>query len=153
VASHSEQRPRAESGSWDRPDEGTPIWGSRSGPAKLSHGAGHWQGNEIGRAAREKNEAARRHREADEFARYPGMSIRMRHSWRKSARQWSTAELEATQRYDELAAPHEEHETGWCRDCAQYVQRALGGSAWALRPGHERGAWMWRNYCAPVGRG
>jgi hypothetical protein len=47
----------------------------------------------------------------------------------------------------------EEHETGWCRDCSQYVQRQLGASAWALRPGHERGAWMWRNYGAPVGRG
>jgi hypothetical protein len=38
----------------------------------------------------------------------------------------------------------EDHETGWCRDCAEYVQRELGGSAWVIRPGYERGAWMWR---------
>jgi hypothetical protein len=33
----------------------------------------------------------------------------------------------------------EEHETGWCRDCSQYVHRELGGSAWKLRIGYETG--------------
>jgi hypothetical protein len=35
-------------------------------------------------------------------------------------------------------------ETGWCRDCSQYVQREIGGVAWTLRLVPERGAWMWR---------
>ena len=38
----------------------------------------------------------------------------------------------------------EEHETGWCRDCSQYVQRELDELAWRLRPGYAGGAWMWR---------
>ena len=38
----------------------------------------------------------------------------------------------------------EEHETGWCRDCSQYVQREPDEVAWSLRPGYKRGAWLWR---------
>jgi hypothetical protein len=49
--------------------------------------------------------------------------------------------------------PGEEHETGWCRDCSEYVQRELGGSAWTVRFGFEKGAWRWRPYGKSVGRG
>jgi hypothetical protein len=45
-----------------------------------------------------------------------------------------------------------EHESGWCRDCSQYVQRELDGFAWTLRPGYDRGTWMWRAYDQPLGR-
>jgi hypothetical protein len=45
-----------------------------------------------------------------------------------------------------------EHETGWCRDCSEYVQRELGGSSWRLRVGFERGVWRWRPYGKSVGR-
>jgi conjugative relaxase-like TrwC/TraI family protein len=71
----------------------------------LRYGAGRWRGTQVGHAAREKVEAARQHHQAAEFARYPDMSIRMRHRWRKTAREWNTAEIDATRRYDELAAP------------------------------------------------
>lgn len=60
---------------------------------------------EIGDHARDKIDAQRQHRQADAYAHSPDTSIRMRHSWRKTARQWNTAEIEATRRYDELAAP------------------------------------------------
>jgi hypothetical protein len=46
--------------------------------------------------------------------------------------------------------PPEEHESGWCRDCAQYVQRELDGVAWTLRPGYDRGAWLWRAHDQPL---
>jgi len=71
----------------------------------LPYGTGRWQGTTVAQAAREKIEASRQRRQAEEFARYSGMSIRMRHSWRKTARQWSTAEIEATRRFEDLAAP------------------------------------------------
>lgn len=71
----------------------------------LPCGSGRWRGTEIGQAARDKNEAERQHRQAGDFAGYPKMSMRMRHSWRKTARQWNTAMIEASRRYDELAAP------------------------------------------------
>ena len=71
----------------------------------LPYGAGRWRDSEVGGFARDKIDAERQHRQAKEFARYRDMSIRMRHSWRKRAREWSAAEIEATRRYDEAAAP------------------------------------------------
>lgn len=44
----------------------------------LPYGAGHWRGTDVGQAARDKVEAARQHRQADEFANSGG-SIRTRH--------------------------------------------------------------------------
>jgi hypothetical protein len=37
-----------------------------------------------------------------------------------------------------------DHEYGWCRACAQYVQRELDSVVWIIRPGYARGVWMWR---------
>ena len=50
-------------------------------------------------------------------------------------------------------ASAEEHETGWCRDCSQYVQRELDGLAWTLQIGYEKGAWLWRPSNRPAPRG
>jgi hypothetical protein len=38
----------------------------------------------------------------------------------------------------------DERETGWCRDCSEYVQRELGALAWTFRSTYARGAWIWR---------
>jgi len=70
----------------------------------LPYGVGTWQGTEVGAAARAKLDAARQHRQADEFARSGG-SIRNRHHWRKTARDWAAIEAKETVRYDEIAAP------------------------------------------------
>jgi hypothetical protein len=70
----------------------------------LPYGIGRWQGTEVGEAARAKLDAARQHRQAEDCARSGG-SLRTRHHWRKSARQWAAVEVEATQRYDDLVAP------------------------------------------------
>jgi hypothetical protein len=42
------------------------------------------------------------------------------------------------------------HEAGWCRDCAEYVQRELDGVAWTRRASYEKGAWMWRSRGEPM---
>lgn len=77
----------------------------------LPYDTGHWRGTDIGQAAREKLEASRQHHQAKGFANSGG-SIRTRHFWRKTARAWATAEIEATQRYEELAAPIRERLEG-----------------------------------------
>jgi hypothetical protein len=70
----------------------------------LPYGAGRWRETEVGEAAHAKLQAARQHRQADEFA-HSGGSLRTRHNWRKSARSWAVAEARETQRYDEIATP------------------------------------------------
>lgn len=70
----------------------------------LPYGSGRWRGTEIGDAARDKIEAERQHRHADEFANSDG-SIRTRRYWRKAARHWQTIEANAIQRFEDLAAP------------------------------------------------
>jgi len=80
------------------------IWSLREELRDLPYGAGNWRGSDVGQAAREKIEAARQHRQANELANSGG-SIRTRHFWRKTARAWTTAEIEATQSYENLAAP------------------------------------------------
>jgi hypothetical protein len=71
----------------------------------LPYGAGRWRDTDIGDLARDKIDAERQHRHAQDTARHGDLSIRMRHHWRKTAREWDTAKIEATRRYDEHAAP------------------------------------------------
>lgn len=70
----------------------------------LPNGGGRWQGTDLGEAARARAVAARQHHQAEGFAN-SGSSIGTRRYWRKAARQWTAAEVEATQPFDEIAAP------------------------------------------------
>lgn len=73
----------------------------------LPYGGGRWQGTDIAQAARARSEAARQRHQAEGFTNIGG-SIRTRRFWRKTARHWTAVEVEATQRFDEIAAPIQE---------------------------------------------
>lgn len=73
----------------------------------LPYGIGRWHGTDVGQAARARTLAATQRSQADDYAASSG-SIRSRHHWRKTARHLATVETEATQRYDQIAAPIQE---------------------------------------------